>query len=46
MNKIHYICPLLGERVLITFSDKSCEEELNRLRKLDYEITSVEKEDD
>jgi len=36
---IKYICPMLGERTLIVFSEKAHQEELTRLQKLGYEIT-------
>ena len=38
MHTIKYICPMLGERVLITFSQQTHEKELIRLRKLKYKI--------
>ena len=36
---IKYICPMLGERTIIVFSEKAHQEELARLKKLGYEIT-------
>ncbi len=36
---IKYICPTLGERTIIVFSEKAHQEELARLKKLGYEIT-------
>ena len=36
---INYICPLLGERTLIVFSEKAHQKELVRLKKLGYKIT-------
>ena len=36
---IKYICPMLGERTLIVFSEKARQQELARLKKLGYEIT-------
>ena len=40
--QIKYICPMLGERVLITFSEKTHQQELKRLQKLGYKILSCE----
>jgi len=36
---IDYICPMLGERTIIVFSEKVYKEELARLKELGYEIT-------
>ena len=36
---IKYICPMLGERIVIVFSEKAHKEELARLKKLGYKIT-------
>ena len=38
--KIKYICPMLGERVIIVFSESAKNEELERLKKLNYKIIS------
>ena len=40
---IKYICPMLGERLIITFSSEAQEKELARLKKLKYKIISVTK---
>jgi len=44
-GRIHYCCPMLGERVLITFSEKTHQQELKRLQKLGYRILSQCDED-
>ena len=41
--KIKYICPMLGERIIITFSLEAQEKELARVKKLNYKIISVTK---